>query len=180
MQITTINPTEGPAGTSVTISGNGFPTDTERLQITLGNSLCEQWQVVNSNTITVTVPNDAPSFPAPFWVMDDQGNEVKSPQTFTVGGTPTPEPLPISIDYFAPTTTPPGSWVTLNGDNLNQVNTVTFGPAYRATTIEELDATRLRVLIPPALPDGAYYITASSSSTGESARSSTQITIQSE
>jgi len=35
MQITSINPMEGPVGITVTISENGFPTDTENLQITL-------------------------------------------------------------------------------------------------------------------------------------------------
>jgi hypothetical protein len=178
MQITSINPTEGPVGITVTISGNGFPTDSENLQITLANSRCEQWQVINSNTITVTVPNDAPSFPAPFYVMDDQGNEARSPQTFTAD-IPDPDPTQISIDYFAPTTTGPGTWVTLNGDNLNVVDTVTFGPAYRAPSLEVLDATRLRVLVPTTLQDGAYYIIATSSE-GERTQSFTQITIQSE
>jgi hypothetical protein len=113
--ITSFSPIAGTSGTLVTITGSNF---TGATAVNFGGVAATSFMVVNSTTVTAIVGSGATGV-----VSVVTPNGTASKQTFTYGipaGPPT-------ITGFQPTTGTYGTSVTIQGTNLLQVSTVTFG-----------------------------------------------------
>ncbi len=110
--ITNFSPTYGGAGVVVTINGNNLSGITS---VSFGGIPAASFTIVNSQTITATVANGASG---EILLSGSNGN-ISIP-----GFVYFPAP---SITNFSPLSATTGTTVTINGQNLSTVSTVSFG-----------------------------------------------------
>ncbi len=111
--IATVSPTQGPAGTVVTITGTGF----DYVQSVTVGGRPVQFTVVNPTTITFLMPAEGLSGRV---VVTTLGGTATSTVSFTVALTPV-------ITSFSPGAGKVGSTVTIFGNNLAYARQVTVG-----------------------------------------------------
>lgn len=110
LSVESINPESGWAGTAVLVNGTGFPTDANKISVTMNDI---PLPILNSNEeqLLVEIPENIAllgSFPI---VVTVGGNSVMSPQKFTY------RDERIYIDSFSPQSGLPGASVTIKGLN---------------------------------------------------------------
>jgi hypothetical protein len=141
--IVNVAPTQGPAGTLVTITG----TDFLYVQSVTVGGVPVAYTVVNPTTITFLMPAGGLSGKV---VVTTLGGTATSTVTFTVALTPV-------ITSFSPGAGKVGSLVTVFGTNLGYARQVTIGgtPAqFRVVSPSTLTAT-----VPPRAASGKITVT---------------------
>ncbi|MCW9708614.1 beta strand repeat-containing protein, partial [Fodinibius salsisoli] len=149
-----IDPTEGPTGTEVTITGSNFGPNPEDNTVTF-NGAEATVSSASDTELVVIVPEDATTGPVEVTV---DGNTATGPD-FTVtddgGGDNNP-----SIDGINPTEGPTGTEVTINGSNFGpnpEDNIVTFNGA--EATVSSASDTELVVIVPEDATTGPVEVT---------------------
>src|SRR5437764_2971846 len=122
--ISSLTPTSGPPGTSVTINGGDF---TGATGVKFNGVAATTWTVNAANKITATVPNSATT--GKITVSGPWGTST-SATSFTVTAVPPP-----TITSFTPASGPIGSTVTIKGTNFVSVSSVTLRSAFAAFTV---------------------------------------------
>jgi uncharacterized protein (TIGR03437 family) len=166
-----IDPTEGPTGTEVTISGENFAPNAGDNAVTFGDT---EASVTNVNTdgtqLTVTVPEGLQVDQA-YTVSVMVGEQsADAPDQFTVTA-----PAP-SIDAINPTEGQTGTEVTLTGSNFGATgddNTVQFGGT--DATINSASPTEVKAVVPDGLSPGAVDVTLTAN--GQTATAPQQFTV---
>ena len=161
--ITSFNPTSGPIGTSVTITGTGFQ-DTSVVTAVEFNNVAATFTVNSDTQITATVPAGATD--GPIDVTDSEGTAV-SATNFDV----TPSPLP-TITSFSPTSGPVGTSVVITGTGFTGVSSVTFNNVSAAFVFNS--DTQITATVPTTATTGPIRVT----TPGGTATSSTNFTVQ--
>ena len=110
--ITSFNPSSGPLGTVVTITGSNFIGVTA---VSFGGTNATSFNVINATTITAVVGNGASGNVA---VTTSYGSSSLGGFSFVP---------PPSVTSFSPTSGPPGTTVTITGTNFTGVYAVQFG-----------------------------------------------------
>jgi hypothetical protein len=111
--ITSFTPSNGPAGTVVTITGSNF---TGATSVTFGDTAATSFTVVSSTRITATVGNGA------------TGNvTVVTPAGTASLGTFTYGIVPPDITGFSPASATSNAKIIITGSNLSAVNNITIG-----------------------------------------------------
>lgn len=164
--ITSFTPSNGSAGTTVTISGSGLSATTGVKFGGVSASFSLQSGGDPSGDFTqiiATVPAGATT--GPIAVTITLWGTIWSSATFTVSGAGTPAP---AITSFAPTNGPVGTSVTLNGSGLGGATSVTFGGT--AASYSVLDFTKITASVPSGATSGPIAVTtpggAATSTTG--------------
>ena len=159
--ISSFNPTSGPVGCTVIITGSNFSPNGGDNNVRFGNRQADLYNAT-STQLTVTVPNGAITNPISVTVNGLTGS---SGMPFNV----TTQADPPVIGSVNPTSGPVGSSVTINGANFSQNpenNTVMFGDV--PATVTGGNQNQITVLVPEGA-DGQYIrvtvngLTASSS-----------------
>jgi gliding motility-associated-like protein len=164
--INSFNPTSGPAGTTVIITGSNFSLNGGDNIVRFGNLQADLY-AATSTQLTVTVPNGASSGPISVTVNGLTGN---SNMPFNV----TPQSDPPFINSFSPTSGPVGTTVTINGMNFSQNpenNIVVFGND--TATVTGGNQNQITVLV----PEGADGQNISVTVNGQTAYSTITFTI---
>ncbi|WP_069131038.1 IPT/TIG domain-containing protein [Rhodohalobacter halophilus] len=107
--ISGISPDEGPAGTEVSISGQGFGTNQSDVTVTFDGTEAEI-QSLTSNRIEVIVPDETETGT----VIVSVGRETAEGPVFTV------LPPPMAIESITPESGRPGTEVEIHGENFEQ------------------------------------------------------------
>ena len=139
--ITSFNPSSGPAGTLVTITGSNFTGSTA---VRFGGSVASSFTVVSPTTITAII---GLGLSGDITVTNPSGTGTLGTFTYIPGQTPV-------ITSFSPLSAVQGASVTITGNNFNTSpagNFVYFG-SIRAT-VSSATANTLVVTVPP----GATY-----------------------
>jgi hypothetical protein len=144
--VTSFNPTSGPVGTSVVITGTNLTGAT----VVQFHGTSATTYTVNSETqITATVPSGATSGKI---TVTTPGGTANSASNFTVTvAAPT-------ITSFSPTSGPPGTSVTITGTNLTGTTSVKFNGA-NATTFTVDSATQITATVPNNATTGTIKVT---------------------
>jgi hypothetical protein len=158
--IASFNPTSGPVGTKVTISGTGFTGTTN---VTFGGTNTA-FTVVSDTSLTANVPSGAPN--GPIAVMTP-GGTATSTTNFTVTTVPPPPPAP-TISSFTPTSGPAGTKVTITGTGFTGTTQVAFGGTSASFTV--VSNTSLTATVPTGARTGPISVT-SPGGTATSSRS---------
>jgi hypothetical protein len=164
--ISSFNPTSGPTGTTVIITGSNFSPNGGNNIVRFGNLQADLY-AATSTQLTVTVPNGATKNPISVTV---NGLTGQSGMPFNV----TSQSPPPVINSFNPTSGPVGTTVTINGMNFSQNpenNIVMFGDAQ--ATITGGNQNQITVLV----PEGADRQTISVTVNGLTAYSSGTFTV---
>ncbi len=156
--ITSFNPTSGPVGTSVTITGTNLTgAILARVNFAVGT--------ITANTATsLTFTVGASSTTGAVSVTTTGGTATGA--TFTVISAPT-------ITNFTPTSGPAGTSVTITGTNLAGVTGVRFGTGTLTTNFVSQSATSLTVRVPVVSSTGVITLT---SNTGATVSTATNFT----
>jgi hypothetical protein len=146
--LTSVTPTSGPAGTSVTIVGTNFGASqgTSTVQFNGTSATSTSW---NATTIVVPVPTGATTGNVVVTVSGVASNAI----AFTVIPTPT-------ITSLSPTVGPVGSSVTITGTNFGTSpsgSTVMFGGVQGTAT--SWSATSIVVTVPTGATTGSVIVT---------------------
>jgi len=146
--ISSLSPTSGPVGTSVTITGTNFGSSQGSSVVTFNGvaSASSNW---SATSITVPVPAGASTGNVVVTVNGLASNGA----AFTVLPTP-------SITGLSPNTGPVGTPVTISGTNFGGsqgTSTVTFGGAAAATN--SWGATQIVATVPAAAATGNVVVT---------------------
>jgi len=142
--ISSVDPSSGPVGTPVTITGNNF---TGTIVVTF-NGLASTFTVDSNTQIRATVPNSATT--GKISVTNAHGT-AQSLSDFIVIQSPT-------VSSFNPTSGPPTSAVTVTGTNFIAVTNVLFNGAPAASfTIDS--GTQLRATVPIGATTGPISVT---------------------
>jgi uncharacterized repeat protein (TIGR01451 family) len=143
--IQSFNPSRGPPGTEVTVTGLNF-TNATKVQFGGANALF----TVDANTqLHATVPETALSGSIK---ITTPGGVATSVTPFEVTG---PEPV---ISSFDPTQGPPGTVVQITGDNFTGTTAVAFG-GKPATSFTPVSDTILNAVVPANATTGRITIT---------------------
>jgi Carboxypeptidase regulatory-like domain len=161
--ITSFNPTIGPVGTPVTITGTGF---TGASAVTFFNGVIAAFTVTDSQHISTSVPAAATTGPI---TVAAPGGSVTSTASFTVTGSPTP-----TITSFSPTSGPAGTAVTITGSGFTGAGAVKFFNGVSATFSVTND-THIGTSVPATAATGVIKVT----TPGGTATSSTTFTVTS-
>jgi hypothetical protein len=135
--ISSFTPTNGPAGTNVTITGTGL---TGATSVTF-NGVAASYTVNSPTRITATVPTGATSGPIS---VTAPGGSATSSGAFTV--TPT-------ITSFTPTSGHAGATVTINGSGFAGATNVKLGGFTATFTVNS--PTKITATV-PTIPHGSY------------------------
>jgi hypothetical protein len=141
--ITSLNPTSGLVGASVTITGTNFTGATA----VSFNGTAASFTVVNATTITTTVPGGATTGNVTVTTPGGTSNGVN----FTV----TP-PAP-TISSFTPGNGPVGTGVTITGTNFTGVTAVSFNGTAASFTVNS--ATSISTSVPATATTGTISVT---------------------
>lgn len=117
LTVTGFSPASGATGTTVTITGSGFlntPT------ITFGGTAAANVHVSNDSVLTATVTGGSTGYVA---VQAFNGTDSVSGFTYI----PSSAPPPPVFTSFTPLTGGTGARITLDGQHLSSVNSVSFG-----------------------------------------------------
>jgi hypothetical protein len=146
--ITSFNPTSGPIGTSVTITGTHFnsPVVTD---VEFDNHNAGSFTVVNDTTITATVPNDATD--GRIKVRNADGTATSS-TAFNV------TQAPPTITSFNPTSGPIGTSVTITGTRFTGATDVEFDD-HNAGTFTVNSGTQITATVPAGATTGPISVT---------------------
>ncbi|MFO1499466.1 MAG: IPT/TIG domain-containing protein [Verrucomicrobiota bacterium] len=139
--ITAFNPTAGPPGTSVQITGNDLGT---ALEVDFGNAPAV-FSILSANLIVATVPLDATSDRI---TVDTGVGAAISAGTFFVA--------PTILD-FQPDRAPPGSTITLLGLNFEGATAVRFNGTNAQFSVTS--PTQIRAVVPPGATSGHVSVT---------------------
>jgi IPT/TIG domain-containing protein len=164
-KITSFSPTSGTMGTAVTVTGTGF---TGVSSVVFDHLVQPTFTVVNSTTITTTVPGGAISGKLN---VTGGGATVYSTASFTVNSSAAP-----TISSFTPASGPTGTVVTVTGSHFTGLTGVTFNgtqagllyPAFKAVSDSQFS-----IAVPGAASTGAIKVT----NTVGNATSSTNYTV---
>lgn len=167
--VTGLSPSYGPVGGGniITISGSGFDTGVESVEI--GYATITDVTVVDDRTITVKAPVWYQEKTVDVRVRTDFGQSaITAADRYSFGGPPVPDPVITSITPNAVPATG-GVWVTARGTDLDRVDRLTLDgsvPVYGEITANA-DGTELRFLatdttdfVPGVFPVGAHRVTA--------------------
>ena len=161
--VTSFNPTSGPIGTSVVITGTGFQDSSVASAVTFNGTAATF--TVNSNVqITATVPAGATD--GPIAVTDSEGTGT-SATNFDV----TPSPVP-TITSFNPVSGPVGTSVVITGTGFTGATAVTFGGTAVVTFTVDSD-TQITATVPAGASTGPIVVT----TPGGTATSATNFTV---
>jgi large repetitive protein len=160
--ISSFNPTSGPIGTSVHISGSGFGGSSPATAVTF-NGTTAMFTVDSNTAITATVPAGATD--GPIAVTDTEGTATSS-ASFDV----TPSPVP-TIASFTPTTGPVGTSVGITGTGFIGASAVKFNGTTAAFTIGS--TTQITATVPGGATTGPIEVT----TPGGTAASATNFTV---
>jgi RHS repeat-associated protein len=125
--ITSLSPTAGPSGTSVTITGNGFGNTKGMSTVTFGGTVAStiSW---GNKSVVATVPSGLAN--GALSVVVTVGGSASNSATFTVAN-------PIVISGLSVPSGPSGTQVTITGNNFGGTkgdSTVKFGTTVASTT----------------------------------------------
>lgn len=148
--ITSLSPTSGPVGTSVTITGTSFGASQGTSTVTFNGTTASptSW---SATSIVVPVPSSATT-----------GNVVETVGGLASNGLPFTVIVPPSITSLSPTTGPVGTSVTITGANFGGSqgsSTVTFNGT--AATPTSWSATSIVVPLPSGATTGNVVVTVS-------------------
>ena len=115
--VTGFSPASGPTGTTITITGSGFLNTPN---VTFGGTAASNVYVLNDSVLTATVIAGSTGYVA---VKAFNGTDSVSGFTFI----PSSAPPPPVLTSFTPLTGGTGSTITLDGQHLSSVNSVSFG-----------------------------------------------------
>src|SRR5438093_2564745 len=124
--ITSVTPTSGPVGASVTINGTNF---TGATAVTF-NGNCASFSVTSDTAIQATVPTGATTGPLR---VTTPGGTATSASSFTVS-------IPPTITSFTPTTGPAGTSVTISGTNFTGATAIRFNRVSATFTVSSATA----------------------------------------
>jgi uncharacterized repeat protein (TIGR02543 family) len=159
--INSFSPTEGIAGTSVTINGNNLNGTTA---VAFNGTPASGFSVDSDTQISATVPSGATT--GPISVTNGDGTATSASDFVVI--------VPPVISSFTPTEGPVGTEVTVTGSGFSGTTSVTFnGLAASAFTVDA-DA-QLRATVPSGATDGPISVT-NAAGTGTSSSSFTVTT----
>ena len=165
--ITSFNPTSGPVGTTVTITGANFNTPAVN-DVEFDNHNAGTFTVVDDTHITATVPNNATD--GPIDVTNTDGTATSS-TNFDVTQVPAP-----TITSFTPTSGPIGTSVVITGTNFSGTGFTTSSVKFNGltATFTVNSATQITATVPTAATTGPISVT----TPGGTATSTTNFTIR--
>ena len=148
--VSSFNPTSGPIGTSVQISGAGFQDGSVATAVTFNGTAATTFTVDSNVQITAAVPAGATD--GPIAVTDSEGTGT-SATTFDV----TPSPMP-TITSFNPTSGPVGTSVAITGTGFTGASGVTFGGT-AVVTFTVNSNTQITATVPAGATTGPVAVT---------------------
>jgi hypothetical protein len=157
------NPTSGPVGGSVVISGTGF---TNATTVAFNGTGAATFTVNNDGQITAALPSGATTGQVSVTTVTGTGTSTGS---FTVTA-----PAP-SISGFSPTSGPVGTQVTISGTNLGSALSVTIGGV--AATINSNSATQIVASVGSSAITGPVSLTTAGGSADSTALSPANFTV---
>jgi hypothetical protein len=144
------NPTSGPVGTPVTISGSSF---TGATSVTF-NGTPASFTVASDSSITTSVPTGASTGVVG---VTGPGGTGTSSGVFTVQGS---NPSAPTITSFSPTSGKVGTQVSINGTNFTGASKVTFGGGVAATSFTvNGTGTQITTTVPTGARNGPISVT---------------------
>ncbi|TLY19506.1 MAG: hypothetical protein E6K68_09575, partial [Nitrospirae bacterium] len=150
--IASFNPTNGPVGSSVTITGTAF---TGATAVTFNGTSAVSFTVTSATSISATVPSGATT--GPLSVTTPGGTASSAPGAFTV----TSALSPPTLTSFTPTNGPVGTIVTITGTNFTGATAVTFtmpiGVIFSNFTVTS--ATAIQATVPSGATTGPLSVT---------------------
>ncbi|MGM0546114.1 MAG: IPT/TIG domain-containing protein [Bacteroidota bacterium] len=151
LEISEIDPEEGPPGASVTISGSGFSSSASDNTVTFAGSEAEVEEASESE-LEAIVPDNAESGSVEVTV----GDESASGPTFTVSDEGSEE---VKIDSIDPESGPPGTEVTIDGQNFgdNPDNVEVYFSDIEAS-LTEIEDERLVAEVPDNAETGSVKV----------------------
>jgi hypothetical protein len=147
--ITTMTPANGPAGTSVTITGANF---TYASAVSFNGSAATPFVVVSPTTITVAVPAGATN--GAISVTTPGGTATSATGFVVTSATAAP-----TIGALTPDNGPVGTSVTITGSNFTGATAVGF--AGTPATFTVVSPTSIATAVPAGAPSGAVTVTTS-------------------
>jgi Zn-dependent metalloprotease len=156
--ISSFTPTSGPAGTSVTITGQNF----NGASAVTFNGTSASFTIGSPTSISAIVPVGATS--GPIGVTTPAGTAT-SASNFTV------TVLPPAISSFTPTSGPAGTSVTITGQNFNGASAITFNGTSASFTVDS--PTSISAIVPVGATSGPIGVT----TPGGTATSATNFTV---
>jgi hypothetical protein len=149
--ISSFTPTSGVIGTSVTIVGENFLlsrlSNRETVTDVRFNGVSAVFNIVNSETITATVPVGATTGPIS---VTGPGGTATSSTNFVVI-------LPPTISSFSPTSGPVGTSVTITGTNFAGTTSVSFNSVAATFTVNS--NTQITATVPAGATTGPVTVT---------------------
>jgi hypothetical protein len=150
--ITGVDPTSGPVGTPVTLTGSGF---TGASDVSF-NGVSAGFNIVSGTQVATNVPVGATT--GPISVTTSSGTTATS-DSFTVTEPP-PQPVPPpqpSIDTTDPISGPVGAPVTLIGSAFTGTSDVSFNGVSAAFTVDS--DTQITTNVPAGATTGTVWVT---------------------
>ncbi len=163
--VTSFNPTSGPVGTNVSITGTNF---TGLTGVTFNGASATTFQFVSDTNVTAVVPGNATT--GPIAVTTPNGTGTSSTSFTVTGGGGSPP----TVTSFTPTSGPVGTSVTINGTNFTGVASVKFNTT-AATSYTVNSTVKITATVPAGASTGKIAVT-NGSGTGTSAGSFTVTT----
>ena len=142
--LTRFNPTRGPVGARVTLTGTHL---NEATAVAFNGVSAPEFEVVSATSIEAVVPSGATS--GPISVVTPGGTAV-SAEHFTVVPPPT-------VTRFTPATGPAGTGVTLTGTHFLGATDVRFN-GVRAAEFEVVSGTTIEAVVPPGATSGPISV----------------------
>ena len=142
--ITGFSPTQGVAGTTVTITGTNL---TGATSVSFNGTPAASYTVVNATTLTAVVPATATTGPIS---LTTSGGTATSSSSFTVL-------VPPVITAFSPAFGAIGAAVTLTGTNFTGATGVTIGSVSATFTV--VSATSITPTVPTGATTGTLTVT---------------------
>lgn len=143
--VDSFTPIRGPVGTQVTITGNNFLGATE---VAFNGVAGTNLAVLSNTQVRASVPASATMGPIR---VTAPGGSVTSAEVFTVT-------VPPSISSFTPNNGPPGTQVTINGNNFNGVTQVAFNGVV-ASAFSFVSNTQISATVPTSATTGTISVT---------------------
>jgi hypothetical protein len=148
--VTSFNPTSGPVGTNVAITGTGF---TGATAVTFNTTNATSYTVDSDTSIHADVPSGATTGPISVTTPNGTG-QSSSNFTVTGGGGGNPP----TVTSFTPTSGPVGTSVSVTGTNFTGAMAVTFnGTASTSYTINS--DTSITARVPTGATTGKIAVT---------------------
>jgi hypothetical protein len=134
-----INPTSGPSGTSVTITGTNF---TGATAVDFGSGHGATFTFTNDGSITATAPNGTGTVDVTVTTPGGTSTTSAGDQyTYTLPPAPT-------VTGINPTSGPNGTSITISGTNFTGATAVDFGTGHPSSTLAVVSATSVTATSP--------------------------------